>query len=123
MPPGLSALHLAPKLAVLGGSSAVSKRGGKEPPRWDLPFTQSVDVVAGTLLTTAWSAAMALLIISFADLVYQRLRHEKDLRMSKHEVDEERKRTEGDPQIKQRIRRAQREMARQRMLHRCRRRT
>jgi flagellar biosynthetic protein FlhB len=107
------------KLGVLGGVlwAVLASKRKELTALVDLPFAQSVEVVASTLLTTAWSAAMALLIISFADLAYQRIKFEKDLRMSKHEVDEERKRTEGDPQIKQRIRRAQREMARQRMLH------
>jgi flagellar biosynthetic protein FlhB len=50
------------------------------------------------------------------DYLYQRWEHEKSLRMSRQEIKEEFKNTEGDPAIKARIRRLQREMARKRMM-------
>jgi flagellar biosynthetic protein FlhB len=50
------------------------------------------------------------------DYGFQRWSYEKSLRMTKREVQEEYKQTEGDPLIKSRIRSVQREMARKRMM-------
>jgi len=60
--------------------------------------------------------SLLLLVIAALDYVYQKWQYERDLRMTKEEVKEEMKMTEGDPQIKQRIRSVQLTMARQRML-------
>jgi flagellar biosynthetic protein FlhB len=58
----------------------------------------------------------AMLVLALADLAYQRWQHEKDLKMSKEEIRQEMKQTEGDPHVKARIRRAQREIASRRMM-------
>lgn len=50
------------------------------------------------------------------DYLYQRWEFEKSIRMSKQEVKEEYRQSEGDPLIKSRIKRLQREMARKRMM-------
>lgn len=50
------------------------------------------------------------------DFFYQRWSYEKKLKMSKEEVKEENKQTEGNPEIKGRIRSLQRNMARNRMM-------
>jgi flagellar biosynthetic protein FlhB len=55
-------------------------------------------------------------IISILDYINERWKHERSLRMSKEEVTEEHKSTEGDPHIKARIRSIQKEMARKRMM-------
>ena len=49
-------------------------------------------------------------------LLFQRFDLEKQMRMTKQEVKEEHKNREGDPLIKSRIRRTQREMANKRMM-------
>jgi len=59
---------------------------------------------------------LALIFLSAADYVFQRWQHEKELRMTKQEVKDEQKQLMGDPQIKARIKSAQREMARRRMM-------
>ncbi|MCK4606005.1 MAG: EscU/YscU/HrcU family type III secretion system export apparatus switch protein, partial [candidate division Zixibacteria bacterium] len=48
--------------------------------------------------------------------LYQRYEYEKSIRMSKQEMKEENKDTEGSPQLKARVRQVQREMARRRMM-------
>ena len=50
------------------------------------------------------------------DYYYQRYAYEKQIRMTKQEVKEEYKQTEGNPEIKSRIRSLQRNMARNRMM-------
>ena len=61
-------------------------------------------------------AALALLFLSIFDFLYQRWQHEQDIRMTREEIREEMKRTEGDPEIRRRIRRVQRELSQARMM-------
>jgi len=59
---------------------------------------------------------LALILLAAADYVFQRWQHEKELRMTKQELKDEQKQLMGDPQIKARIKRAQLDMARRRMM-------
>ena len=59
---------------------------------------------------------LALIAVAVADFAYQRWQHAKELRMTKQEVKDELRQSLGDPQVKGRIRKMQREMARQRMM-------
>jgi flagellar biosynthetic protein FlhB len=59
---------------------------------------------------------LALLVIAGFDYAYQRYQFEHNLKMTKQEIREEFKSTEGDPLIKSRIRSLQRERSRQRMM-------
>lgn len=54
--------------------------------------------------------------LAILDYIFQRRRHEKQLRMSREEFREELKQTEGDPLVKERIRSIQRQMSRSRMM-------
>lgn len=64
----------------------------------------------------AWRVALALIILAVFDLVYQKWEHEQSIKMSKHDVKEEYKQTEGNPQIKGKIKEKQRQMAMSRMM-------
>ena len=57
-----------------------------------------------------------LIIIAAIDAPYQSHKHHKELKMTLQEVKDEYKNSEGDPQIKARIRRTQREMSQRRMM-------
>jgi flagellar biosynthetic protein FlhB len=59
---------------------------------------------------------VALVVLGGLDWLWQRWRYEQNLRMSRQEVRDEQKESEGDPQVKSRFRRAHREIARRRML-------
>ena len=59
---------------------------------------------------------MAFTVVAFFDFLYQRWEYERDLKMTKQEVKDEYKQTEGNPEIKGRIRRIQRQMALSRMI-------
>ncbi|MBQ7594790.1 MAG: flagellar biosynthesis protein FlhB [Synergistaceae bacterium] len=75
---------------------------------------------AGEFWDMLWSLAMRLalmlLVMAFADYAYQKWDFENSIKMSKKEIKDEYKQMEGDPQIKQKIRQKQREMAKQRMM-------
>lgn len=62
------------------------------------------------------NATLMLLTLAVLDYIYQRYQFEKSLKMTKEEIKEEFKRSEGDPLIKSRIRQRQREMSRRRMM-------
>jgi flagellar biosynthetic protein FlhB len=64
----------------------------------------------------AITGLVAIVALAVVDLLYQRFQHAKDQRMSKKEVKDEWKSSEGDPHIKSRIRQIQREMASRRMM-------
>lgn len=62
-------------------------------------------------------ACAAMLVIAILDYLYQRFYLEQTLRMTKQEVKEEFKRSEGDPHVKGRMRQRQRDISRRRMVH------
>ncbi len=71
----------------------------------------------GTVFAHCSLAALVTVVaIAAFDLFYQRWQHERDLRMSKKDIQEEFKTTEGDPHVKAKIRGIQREMSRRRMM-------
>ncbi|WP_096199376.1 flagellar biosynthesis protein FlhB [Bacillus sp. FJAT-45350] len=62
------------------------------------------------------AVALLLLILSIPDYLYQKYDHEKQMKMSKKDIKDEHKNTEGDPRIKSKRRQKQMEMAMQRMM-------
>jgi flagellar biosynthetic protein FlhB len=59
--------------------------------------------------------AATLAVLAALDYAYQRWQHERSLRMTRQEVKDELRESEGNPEIKARIRQRQREIARRRM--------
>ncbi len=80
----------------------------------------SVSVIGVTMGRLALSITLkigaVLLILGIIDYAYQKYDFEKNLRMSRQEIRDEYRDTEGSPQIKSRIRQIQRQMSRQRMM-------
>lgn len=72
--------------------------------------------MGGLIYRLLFKAGMALLVIAAVDYGFQRHQNEKQLRMTKEEVKEDYKRSEGDPQVKSQIRQRQRKMAMSRMM-------
>lgn len=62
------------------------------------------------------AAAVMLLFIALLDYLYERYEYEKNLKMSKQDIKDEYKNSEGDPLIKSKIKQRQREMAMRRMM-------
>ena len=60
--------------------------------------------------------ALALLIFSILDWIYQKQRHEQQLKMSHQEIKEEMKQSEGDPQVKGKIKQKMMQANYQRMM-------
>jgi flagellar biosynthetic protein FlhB len=70
----------------------------------------------GTVATLIRQSAIGLLAIAGADYFVQRHRLMSSLKMTRQEVKDDQKMTEGNPEIKARVRRIQREMTKRRML-------
>jgi flagellar biosynthetic protein FlhB len=57
-----------------------------------------------------------LMILAVADYAYQKYEFEKSMKMSLSEIKQEMKQSEGDPQLKAKVRQLQREMSKKRMM-------
>jgi flagellar biosynthesis protein FlhB len=84
-----------------------------------LPF-QDLEIgalsVSNSLLTLLWKAALVFVVFGAFDMFRQHRQYIKGLKMSKQEIRDEAKEVEGNPQIKARIRRLQRDARRRRMM-------
>jgi len=81
-----------------------------------LSVSDIIELAMSGTLQLAGLAALIFFFIALADVVYQRWEHAKGMRMSKKEMKDENKDTEGDPYIKAKIRQIQQEQARSRMM-------
>lgn len=72
--------------------------------------------IGGICFKILLAMTVVLVFLAALDYAYQRWEYEKGIRMTKQEIKDEYKSTEGDPMIKARIRRIQREMAQKRMM-------
>lgn len=108
------------KMALVGGICWAALRNGVQSGEllvlMRAPLTQTVAVVGGLLWTIGLRVSTVLLILAVADYAYQKYDFEKSLKMSLSEIKQENKQSDGDPQIKARIRRLQREMSKKRMM-------
>ncbi|WP_226665676.1 flagellar biosynthesis protein FlhB [Metabacillus litoralis] len=77
---------------------------------------QSFVFIAQLTVKMGLFASGALLLLSLLDYLYQRYDYEKNLKMSKQDIKDEYKKSEGDPLIKSKIKQRQREMAMRRMM-------
>lgn len=77
-------------------------------------------IMGGTMWKTIYDIvlrnAIFLIVVAVFDYIYARYEHNKQLKMSKQEIKEEYKQTEGDPLIKSKIKERQRQMSMQRMM-------
>lgn len=106
------------KVAVLGYIvySKFSDRIAEIPKLMDMEPIQAVAFVSDFIISLVLTVGAIFLFLAVADYVYQWYDYEKNLRMSKDEIKEEYKQTEGDPQIKGKIKQKQREMSQGRMM-------
>lgn len=72
--------------------------------------------LAGLAFQMSMQIAVAYVVLAAADVFYQWIDYERQLRMSKQEIKEEFKQIEGDPQVKGKIKEIQRKMAQSRMM-------
>lgn len=81
-----------------------------------LPPIEIVSLVQTTVVKLMLGVLILMTIIAAVDFTYQKYQHTKKLRMTKQEVKDERKQTDGDPKVKQRLRSIRMERHSQRMM-------
>jgi len=79
-------------------------------------LSAGLHVVTSSLSDLLWKAAGGFLIFGLVNMFRQRRQYEGDLKMSKQEIKDEHKQNEGNPQMKSRIRRLQRDLRRRNMM-------
>lgn len=94
----------------------IMKEAGRIPALMMSELTESFVILANLVFDLAVQIALVLLVLAILDYGYQWWEHMQNLKMSKQEVKEEMKQTEGNPQIKSKIREKQRAMAMRRMM-------
>ena len=82
----------------------------------DMELSQACSILYNDIFTLMLQVCVAFIILAAADYLYQWWDYERQLRMSKQEIKEEYKQTEGDPQVKGKIKQIQRQRAQQRMM-------
>ena len=83
----------------------------------DMEAVNIARYIGVTSVNVAIRICMALIILGLFDYGYQWWEYEKNLKMTKQEIKEEYKQTEGNPEIKSKIKQKQRQLSMRRMLH------
>ncbi len=84
-------------------------------PTIDMQGIESLKFIGSLTMKILNSIILILVILAILDYFYQKWEYEEGLKMTRQEVRDEYRQSEGDPMIKARIRQIQREMARRRM--------
>lgn len=106
------------KLGIVGYIVFSSLMGEKENllNMASLPLDSLLKYVANLTVMLGIKIGLALVVLAMFDYMYQKYEHEKNLRMSKQDIKDEYKKSEGDPMVKGKIKEKQRRMAMQRMM-------
>ncbi|MCR5468428.1 MAG: flagellar biosynthesis protein FlhB [Lachnospiraceae bacterium] len=106
------------KILLIGYIAYTSIRGNADDLfiLYDIPLTQAVILCGNIIINTGLRISFFYLIFSFVDLFYQRHKFNEDMKMTKQEVKDEYKNTEGNPEIKSRQRQRMREASQRRMM-------
>ena len=81
-----------------------------------MEIVQLLGVITDLLHRLLFTVFSAMVVIALLDLLYQRYEHTKKLRMSRQEIKDEMRESEGDPMVKGRLRQLRMERARKRMM-------
>ncbi len=83
---------------------------------YDIPLLQVVLLVGSIVLDAGLKISMVYLVLGLADWFYQKHKFKEEMKMTKQEVKDEYKNTEGNPEIKGRQRSRMREASQRRMM-------
>jgi len=106
------------KVVILG--SVIYSQIQKEIPTFlsliDMSIPQILGYVGNLVLSIGFRIAIIFLFMAIADFAYQKYKFEDSIKMTKQEIKDEHKQSEGDPQVKAQIRQKMREMSMRRMM-------
>lgn len=83
---------------------------------YDMPLMQALQLACEVVTDLGIRISIFYMIIAFADYAYQKIKFSRDMRMTKQEIKEEFKQSEGDPQVKGKIKQKMREASQRRMM-------
>ncbi len=83
---------------------------------YDISLWQAVALCGDIIIDTGFKISIVYLIVGIADYIYQKFRFREEMKMTKQEVKDEYKNTEGNPEIKGKQKQRMREASRRRMM-------
>ena len=83
---------------------------------YDMTLLGAIQAIGDIVINLGIKISIFYLILGFADYLYQKYKFKEDMKMTKQEVKDEMKNSEGDPQIKGKQRRRMQEASRRRMM-------
>ena len=115
---GVEAVKALLKLAILGvvAYRTLQPEWAQFPTLAEMELADLIRWQLGLGLRLALRVVGVYCLVAVADYGYQRWQHEKSLRMSRGEIQEEGKQQEGNPQIRARVRKLQQERSLRRMM-------
>lgn len=83
---------------------------------YDMSVMKALGTIGNIVTDLGIKISAFYLVVAAVDFVYQKMKFKKDMRMSKQEVKDEYKNSEGDPQIKSQIKQRMRQASQRRMM-------
>lgn len=83
---------------------------------YEIPLMQAILLCGTIIIDTGFKISLVYLVVGIADFVYNKWKFNEDMKMTKQEVKDEYKNTEGNPEIKGRQRQRMRDASRKRMM-------
>lgn len=83
---------------------------------YDMDIINIVKYIGSMITSIAIRVSILLIVVGVLDYFYQKWEFDKNIKMTKQEIKEENKQSEGDPQVKGKIKEKQRQMAMSRMM-------
>lgn len=83
---------------------------------YDMELMQAVSLTGQVVIELGINISIVFLILGLADYIYQKFKFKKDMKMSKQEIKDEYKQSEGDPHVKGKIKSKMREVSQRRMM-------
>lgn len=83
---------------------------------YDIPLNQALALCGDVIINAGLKISLVYLVVGLVDFVYQKYRFNEEMKMTKQEVKDEYKNTEGNPEVKGKQRQRMREASRRRMM-------
>lgn len=106
------------KLVVIGYVAYTSVRGNADDlfVLYDIPLMQAIILCGEVIIDAGLKIALVYLVVGIVDFLYQKHKFHEEMKMTKQEVKDEYKNTEGNPEIKGKQRQRMQEASRRRMM-------
>jgi flagellar biosynthetic protein FlhB len=106
------------KIAIVGwvAYSYLKSKADQVITLMSMDLTDTLIFIGDAAFSVALRICVAMVLLGLLDYIYQKYDYEKNLRMTKQEVKDEFKQTEGNPEIKGKIKQKQRQMSMRRMM-------